>query len=404
MTERLYLNDSYLNTAQATVVACESNGGLYIVELDRSVFYPTSGGQPHDTGTLGGGVVTDVFEQGERVLHAVSIPFNPGEAVSCRIDWGRRIDHMQQHSGEHILSFAFKELFGAINVGFHMADRYCTLDLDMPLKRDQIEEAEARANSLVSENRPVSLKYVGTDELCTLTLRKQAEGLEGPVRIVGMEGGDSCTCCGTHVAHTGEIGMIAVTAATPHKGGVRLGFACGSRAMAYLQRTRAILDDVARAYSCKAEDVPQAVQSLQHELTGVKRENKVFQTRLVRYLSRELAEEARSSNGRRLIIQLVDLPPSQLRALAAALCEAGGTLALLLARSGEGVQYVLCCSEGFGLDMGELAQPVNLALQAKGGGRGCLAQGSAVHGFGLEECVGQISVYMEQRLKALSRL
>ena len=404
MTERLYLNDSYLTTIHAIVVACEENDGRYVAELNRTVFYPTGGGQPHDTGSLGGGAVTDVFERSERVLHVVSMPFKPGERVECRVDWGRRFDHMQQHSGEHILSFAAKELFGTANVGFHMADRYCTIDLDMPLQREQIEEVEARANSLVCENLPVCLKYVEAEELETLALRKRANGLEGTVRIVYMPDGDSCTCCGTHVARTGEIGMIAVTAAEPHKGGVRLGFACGLRALIYLQKVRGVLDDVARAYSCRAEDVPNSVQALQRELSGVKRESKALQTRLVRAVSRELAEAARSVNGRRLIVRLVDLPASQLRGLASALCEPGSTLALLLTRGEEAAQYVLCCSNGLGLDMGELAQPVNLALRAQGGGRGCLAQGSASHVSGLEGGVEQLSAYMEQRLKALGRL
>ena len=368
MMERLYLNDSYLNAVQAVVVACEENGGHYAVELDRTIFYPTGGGQPHDTGTLGESAVTNVFERNEHIFHVVSIPFKPGEVVECRIDWARRFDHMQQHSGEHILSFAAKDLFGAVNVGFHMANKHCTLDLDIPLTREQIEKAEVRANSLVCENRPVYLKYVDACELQSHALRKQAAGLEGTVRIVYMPDGDSCTCCGTHVAHTGEIGMIMVTAVESHKGGVRLSFACGLRVLAHTQKTRGILDDVARAYSCKAEDVPNSVQSLQSELSRVKRENKTLQTQLVKSLSRELAEEAMSVNGRRLTARLVDLPASQLRALALALCAAGNTLALLLARSEEGAQYVLCCSDGLGLDMGELAQPVNLALRARGGG------------------------------------
>ncbi|MCL2544638.1 MAG: DHHA1 domain-containing protein [Clostridia bacterium] len=403
MTERLYLVDSYLQTVRATVIACQEWEGGYAVELDRTVFYPTGGGQPCDLGALGAATVAEVTEQGGRVLHIVSTPLEPGEAVACGIDWGRRFDHMQQHSGEHLLSFAVKELFGAANVGFHMSAAHCTIDLDLPLTREQLEAAEARANALVCQNLAVLLKDVDAEELPGLELRKRAEGLEGTVRIVYMPGGDRCTCCGTHVARTGEIGLIAVTDVEPHKGGVRVSFACGPRAVAYLQGARSVLEDVAHAYSCKREDVPQAVQSLKRELSDIKREHRALQTKLVRAVSRELNEEARPVKGKRLIARLVDLPPSQLRPLALALCEAGGTLAFLLAQSEEGVQYVLCCSEGLGLDMGELAQSVNPALQARGGGRGCLAQGFSARVSGLEGSIEQLAGYMERRLEALGR-
>jgi len=401
MTNRLYLDDSYLHTVRATVLSCEHGEDGYAVELDRTVFYPASGGQPQDTGTLGGASVTGVWEHGERVLHRVSSPLKPGETVVCSIDWARRFDHMQQHTGEHILSFAAKELYGAVNVGFHMADAYCTVDLDRPLTWEQIVAVEAKANAFVFENHPVSLRYVDADELPALALRKQADGLEGTVRIVYMPGGDSCTCCGTHVAHTGEVGLIAVTAVEPYKGGARLTFACGSRALAWLQRMRSVLNDVAGACSCRAEDVPTAVSALRRELSSVKRESKALQARLSLAVARELEGEATPVNGRRLIVRLVDLPPSQLRPLASALCAAGDTLTLLLAQSGEGVQYVLFSSEGLGLDMGELAQPVNLALGARGGGRGTLAQGSAAHVSGLTQSIAQLAAYLEQRLKAL---
>lgn len=401
MTERLYLNDSYLKTVHATVLACEKKENGCIVELDRTVFYPTGGGQPHDTGTIGGGSVTEVFEREKRVFHTVSVPLMPGETVECAIDWARRFDHMQQHSGEHILSFAAKELFGAVNVGFHMADRHCTIDLDKPLTREQMEAMENRANAMVFENLPVRMKVVNADELGTLSLRKKADGLLGAVRIVYMPGGDSCTCCGTHVAFSGEIGLIAVTAVEPHKGGVRVSFACGSRALAILQRTRNILADITRAYSCRAEDIPNAAQTLQRELSFLKSENKTLQARLARAVSRELSEEARPVNGRRLIVRLVDLPASQLRALASALCEAGDTLALLLARNEENVQYALCCSDGMGLDIKELAEHVNRILGARGGGRGNLAQGSASFVTHLEESVGQLAVTIARRLEEM---
>jgi alanyl-tRNA synthetase len=190
----------------------------------------------------------------------------------------------------------------------------------------------------------------------------------------------------------------------PHKGGVRLSFVCGSRALAYLQKTRGVLKDIAHAYSCKTEDIPNAAQALRRELSEAKRENILLQKGLVCAASRELGEKAKIVNGRRLIVRLVDLPASQLRALASALCEAGKTLAFLLARTDEGARYVLCRSDELRLEIGELTQHINQALGARGGGRGNLAQGSASHVTDLERNVEQLSVYMERRLEALGRL
>lgn len=399
MTERLYLNDSYLQTVHATVTACEANENGYAVVLDKTVFYPTSGGQPHDTGTIDGHAVADVRERGERVLHSVPAAFEPGARVLCAIDWARRFDHMQQHSGEHILSFAAKEMLGAANVGFHMAERHCTLDLDKPLRWEQIHALEQSANELVCKNLPVRIQYVEAERLRALSLRKRAEGLSGIIRIVYMPGGDSCTCCGTHVAQTGEVGPVLVTATEAHKGGARVSFVCGQRALKYAQKTRDVLRDLAGAYSCGMEDAPSAAQALQRELISAKNENKALQERLVRALARELGEEVTLVNGKRLIVRLADVPASLLRMLSSALCEHQNTLALLLARNGEGAQYVLCCSDGFALDMGVLSRHVNEVLDARGGGRGNLAQGSASRAGNLSESAQKLAESMKRRVE-----
>ena len=402
MTEKIYLDDSYRAEMEAAVIACEEESGGYAVELDRTVFFPAGGGQPCDAGELGGFEVTGVREQKGRVLHAVRSPLRPGTTIHGRIDWARRFDHMQQHSGEHLLSFAAMELYGAVNVGFHMAAEHCTLDLDTPLTREQIEAMEARANALVYANLPVRARYVETDELEALPLRKRAEGIEGRVRVVAIPGADACTCCGTHVARTGEIGTILVTAAERHKGGARLTFACGTRALAFAQSTRAIVDETARAHSCKPQEVPKAGEARQRELASVKRERDALCARLNRAVARELRREVRAVGEWRLMAGLVDVPASQLRPLALSLCGEAHVLAFLLCREAGGLHYALCRSEGSALDMGDLAQAVNLALQGKGGGRGSLAQGRAGDAPGQEEAVGQLIAYMQQRLRALS--
>ncbi len=400
MTEKLYLDDSYLTSIQAQVTACTPANGGFDVELDKSVLFPTGGGQPHDTGRIGGVAVLDVMEEGERVLHRTAEPIPVGGAVEASVDWPRRFDHMQQHSGEHILSFAAKELFEAANVGFHMAATYCTVDLNKPLTHEDVEALERRTNELIYANLPVTLTYVEAEELSSMQLRKVAAGLTGTVRIVAMPGGDSCTCCGTHVKATGEIGMVKVTAHEHYKGGERLTFACGARALTHAQAQQRIVDAIARSFSCKPEDALDALNKLQQEAANAKRENKALYAKVSGYLADELIKNASAIGKRRLIVRLIaELPAAQLRPLALKLCEEPNMLALLLAVENEQLQYVLASNANVGLDMGELAQAVNTALNGRGGGRGTLAQGSAKDTPAARDAIEGLERYLGQRLK-----
>ena len=402
VTQKLFLDDSYRTRCEAQVVSCVKAENGYDVELTQTVLFPTGGGQPHDTGRIGGADVLDVSEEGERVLHRVDAPLEVGAQVTAEVFWPRRFDHMQQHSGEHLLSFAAKELYGAKNVGFHMAASYCTVDLDVQLTAEDVIKLEQRTNELITANLPVELTYVEAEELEHMELRKRAAGLSGTVRIVAMPGGDSCTCCGTHVKQTGVIGALKITANEHYKGGERLTFACGGRALMHAQRMQGIVDGLSRSFSCKAEDVPAAVDKLQQEFTATKRELKSAQAKLSGYIAAELLSGATAVKKRRLVAQVLsDYPAAQLRSLALMLCEKGNMLVLLLAHNGDAANYVLCCSEGLGLDMGELAQAVNAATSGRGGGRGTLAQGSAKLDAALPDTVAQLARYLTQRLAAL---
>ncbi|MDL2257808.1 DHHA1 domain-containing protein [Eubacteriales bacterium OttesenSCG-928-K08] len=400
MTKKLYLDDSYLTQIEAVVTACAAFEDNYAVELNETVFYPTGGGQPHDTGFLGDIPVIDVREENERVLHITQKPLNVGDIVTAKIDWPRRLDHMRQHAGEHLLSFAAKELFGAINVGFHMAATYCTIDIDIPLDASQVKTLEERTNELILENLPVFIRYAQPDELDDIPLRKRAAGLEGIIRIVYMPGGDSCTCCGTHVKNTGEIGSILITAADHYKGGERLTFVCGKRANAHSRSIQNIVSELARSYSCQAGDLIAAIQKQQQQMAALKRENGILNAKLNAYIMEELSENARQAGRVRLIVKQLDTAASQLRPLALALCKQPSVFSLLLASEGENVNYVLCRSENLKHDMGEFAPIVNAALNARGGGRQALAQGSAKLTGGINEALKQLEDYFEKRLMA----
>ncbi len=399
MTERLYLQDSHLCRNTARVTTCVKTDKGYEIELDRSVFFPNKGGQPCDLGTIGTAKVLDVNEAGDRLVHLCSEPLEPGTEVEAVIDWARRKDIMEQHTGEHLLSWCAWSLYGAVNVGFHCALDYATLDLDIPLTAEQLKQIEQLANRVARENRAVTaVIYKTEEELEGLPLRKHTEGLTAPIRVVTIEGADSCTCCAPHVKHTGEIGLLKITQAAAYKGGMRLTFLCGGRAYTYAAMLQEAMDGMARSFSTGVDKVSAAVEKMNGELDAAKRQNKSLSARLEGYYSRELKEKARDIKGKKLLVEIVeDTDPKRLRPLCQSTLEAKA-LTLLLCPNGEQVSYILMC-KGINLDMGEVIQAVNAALGGKGGGRGDMAQGSARKPTGLEEIRAQLEFYLGQRLK-----
>ena len=399
MTERLYLVDSHLFENECTVLSCAPGKEGFDVIVDRTVFFPNKGGQPCDTGVLGGVRVVDVREVGEDLVLRTEGPLPAGAVVTGHIDEGRRLDIMEQHTGEHILSWCAYKLFDAVNVGFHCALTYATLDLDKPLTPEQVAEMETMANELVRRNLAVTaVIYESEDAMKDVPLRKHAEGLVAPIRVVSIEGADSCTCCAPHVHFTGEIGAVKIVAAAAYKGGMRMTFLCGGRALRQFQRLQMTVDAIARRFSTAGEEVLSAVEKQEAELKEVKKEKAALTARLEEYLTAELKAQAEDVKGRKLLVRQIDTDPKRLRPLALSTLPDKGLTLLLTERAGQ-LTYVLCAN-GLKLDMGELIPAVNLALGGKGGGRGTLAQGSAPAPSGLTETVEQLRTYLRQRLSA----
>ena len=397
MTERLYLIDSHLFENQCTVLSCEPAKEGFDVIVDRTVFFPNKGGQPCDTGVLGGVKVVDVRESGDELILRTEGPLPVGETVTGHIDEKRRLDIMEQHTGEHVLSWCAYKLFDAVNVGFHCALTYATLDLDKPLTSEQVTEMEDMANGLVRRNLPVTATiYDSEEDLAGVPLRKHAEGLIAPIRVVSIEDADSCTCCAPHVHSTGEIGAIKIVSAVAYKGGMRMTFFCGGRAMKQFQKLQTAVDAIARKFSTAGDEVLSAVEKQEAELKAVKKEKADLTARLEGYLTAELKAQAEDVKGKKLLVKLTDTDPKRLRPLALATLPEKGLTLLLTERNGQ-LSYVLCAN-GLKLDMGELIPAVNLALGGRGGGRGTLAQGSAPTPSGLPETVEQLRTYLKQRL------
>ncbi len=400
MTLKLYDQNSHQTQATARVAACTPVEGGFDVLLDQTVLFPEGGGQPCDTGWIGDARVLSCREDHGEVVHTTNRALAVGETVSVRLDWARRFDFMQQHTGEHLLSFAFYKLFEAANIGFHLALDYATIDFDKPLSREQIAEAELLANSYVWRNLPVKTAFYDSEEdVKSLPLRKHAEGLIAPIRIVSIEDADMCTCCAPHCALTGEIGSIFVLDAAGYKGGTRVTFLCGERALKRHRAEHDDLDAIGRRFSTARENAVSAVAKLSDEYGALKKRERELAKELNGFLSNELRSNAKQAGKFRVAVRLFSgIDAGRLKDLAQCAAEPG-VLAVLFSQLDGKLSYVLASGEKFPLDVGELIPAVNAATGGKGGGRGTLAQGMAQSDSGAEETVKQVEDYLVRRLK-----
>ena len=262
---RLYYQTPYVKSFMCTVEHCEESGkGTWLVILNQTGFYPEGGGQPYDTGTLNGIPVLSVHERGEKVIHELAQPIEEGTLAEGIIDWQRRYDNMQLHTGEHILSGLVHRHFGYDNVGFHMGTEEVTVDFNGVIEPEDLDRLEDEANQLVYANVPVKVLYPTEEELRTMEYRSKKE-LSGLVRIVEVPGGDVCACCGTHVENTGEVGIIKIRSMIHYKGGVRLSMLCGRRAL--LDYRDRLKDEIriSNLLSAKLIQVPDAVEKLKND-------------------------------------------------------------------------------------------------------------------------------------------
>ena len=339
MTERLYYHDPYLREFDADVVEQTTHEGKIAVVLDRTAFYPTSGGQPFDIGTLSGATVLDVVgyrrrttptEVG-RILHIVDRAPD-GAGVKGAIDWARRFDHMQQHTGQHVLSAAFDRLLNARTESFHLGADYSTIDLARELSPAEIARAEDEANRIVWEDRPVAIRFAGPDEIASLPLRKEPTR-EGTLRLIDVQDFDLSACGGTHVARTGAIGMIAVAATERFRGGSRVTFLCGGRALAGYRALRDAVAGSVRALSVLPAELPAAIERLQADGKDQRKQIKDFQSKLAVQEADALADAADVAVGgetRLVAASLAGWDAAGLKAIAARIVERPGYVAILV--------------------------------------------------------------------------
>ena len=367
-TEKLYYSDPFLKAFTATVLSCEEAKGGFQVVLDRTAFYPEGGGQPADHGQMDGIAVTDVHEKGGVIFHTCEKEVKIGKTVSCAIDWARRFDHMQQHSGEHICSGMICEKFGCDNVGFHMGADMVTIDFNADITWDDLMEIETRANRYIYENHPIDINFYRGAELAAVEYRSKKE-LEGDVRIVAFPGADCCACCGTHVMMSGQVGLVKFFSCQKFREGVRIEMLCGERAFRALSASWEQNRMVSQMLSVKPEGTRNAVTRLQTELQNAK----FHSARLEEAVYASMAEKLAGA-GDVLLIQ-PPMEPDAVRRLADAVSKTcGGRAAVFAGEDGGKYNYALVRADGG--DISAFVKAMNGALHGRGGGRNGFAQGS----------------------------
>ncbi len=384
MTERLYYDQTYLREFTAQVTGVREKNGRTEITLNQSAFYPTSGGQPYDTGKIGACNVLDVVVDGDgEVWHAIDGALSEGDEVFCRIDWARRFDHMQQHAGEHMLAGAVYRHFGGNTIGLHLGAEISTIDITMPdgsvhFSPEQIDLLEMDVNEQIQQNVPIRCWFPSAQELQELPLRK-APTVTEHVRIVAIGDKEMVACGGTHPASAGEIGLVKIVDARPSRGKLRLGFVCGMRAYKDYQKRMIVSDQAAAMFSAKVEQLPDMVAKMKLQMVELQKEIAAIRRQQALSQVDSLLACAKVHNGAKLIVgKLPALRADALRELASGLIERENVIALLTSPKEEGGYLTLFArSAAVACDMGKLLRQASQMCGGKGGGKPDFAQGSA---------------------------
>ena len=366
-TRRLYYENAYQKEFTASVLDCRAAKKGYHILLDQSAFYPEGGGQPSDIGFLNQVKVTEVHEKEGELLHYTEEPIEPGTTVQGKICWERRFDLMQQHSGEHMVSGLIHEAYGYDNVGFHMGSDVITIDFNGMLSEEQMAEIECKVNQKIWENTEVEITYPSGEELESLPYRSKKE-LTGQVRIVRFPGSDICACCGTHVARTGEIGMVKLLSVVRFREGVRMEMICGKRVLDYLNMVNEQNHRISVKLSAKAEKTAEAVNRLYDEnyrLKGnvARMEVEIFE-----------AEAAKMAGRGDVLLFREGLEADAVRRLTDAVMQSCGGRCALFSDNGDGsFKYAMGEIDG---DLRQLTKEMNQSLNGRGGGKPFFVQGS----------------------------
>ena len=366
MTRKLYYEDCHMSRFQAQVTGCEKCEKGYEIRLDATAFYPEGGGQACDLGTLNGVQVLDVREREEEILHLCEAPLEVSSTVEGVIDYDRRFDLMQQHTGEHIVSGIINRRYGFHNVGFHMGSAMIEIDFDGVVPSEDLRSIEQEANSALWQNLPVRCWYPTEEELPHVFYRTK-RALPWPVRIVQVPEFDSCACCGVHVARTGEVGLIKLFSVVPLRGGCRIEMSCGARAMKLLNQAFDQNRLVSQAFSAQWFETGEAARKMNEALSGEKFRMAQLQKRIFEMIAEDYV------NFENVVHFEQDLDSAQVRMLADAIAQrCDGTVAVFSGTEEEGYAYAMVDHKN---DLRTFGKEMTAALNGRGGGKPNFQQG-----------------------------
>jgi alanyl-tRNA synthetase len=370
-TRRLYYTDAYVTTFTSRVVGRADDGRR--IYLEQTAFYPTSGGQPHDRGSLGGTDVVDVIDEGDRIAHVLASPAPTRDDLEGHIDWRRRFDFMQQHTGQHLLSAVIEELCGARTVSVHFGDDASTLDVDAEtLTRDQLTRAEDRANAIVAEDRPVMVTFEDASEAAGL---RKASDREGILRVVSIEGLDRSACGGTHVRSTGAIGAVLLRKVEKIRKSARVEFVCGLRAVRRARADFMALTSIASSLSSALDEAPAIVQSQSTQLRDAESVRRKLERELAEHRARELYTRTAPDERGRHVAVVTDVDSMDtLRVLAQVYATLSG--AVLVGVVGSPPALIFAAAEDTGVDAGRVLREAVTSVGGRGGGSPRVAQAS----------------------------
>ena len=377
MTDKLYNDNVMLKECTATVLACEEKDGKFLVELDRTVIFPEGGGQLSDRGKINDVNVLHAIEKEGRIFHECDQPLEVGAQVTVTLDWAVRLDRMQQHCGEHILSFVCWKLFDSQNIGFHMNEDFVTVDLDKALTEEELLQVEQATNAIIWENRPINVLNLESEEATKLPMRKFNANLKGILRIVAVEGADVCTCCGTHPPFTGMVGCMKIIRAERRKQGQRLEILCGARAMADYAKKNNILHNLATNLSSKVDEVPERFAKMKEEISNLA---EVVKEKTAKLLDIELQEtlagaEVRADGAKLLHLVLDDAKNG--KNLMPKLGALENVVSVVLAVQPERISYFVALGKNTAGDCRSYIKLLNDTFGGRGGGKPDGAQGGA---------------------------
>jgi alanyl-tRNA synthetase len=389
MIKKLYLDDPYLQNCSSEIIEQTQVHSKTGIILNQTVFYPTSGGQPHDTGTINDVEVFDVFEdKNQQIVHLLEEPLK-GSQAECKINWERRFDHMQQHSGQHILSQVLLKTSDAHTISFHLGEQSATIDIDQTeLTPETIIRVEQYANRIIFENRQVIAHVVSKSEIHRFPIRKPPT-VEDQIRILEIKDFDYSPCGGTHCSKTGEIGILKIRRHENYKGGTRIHFVCGFRALKDYQEKTEILNQLSRVLSTAEADLHQNITKLKEDLKAQAAERNDLNKKLLDYEANSFFPEGKKHADIRLIKKIFNnRHQKEIKLLAKKIVEKSpNTVILFGIKTEENAHLLFQCAEGLAFDMAQLLETACSVIDGRGGGRSQQAQGGGPAVEKLEEAL-----------------